>query len=389
VTSVPSPIRLLHVLEATIGGTRRHLLDLCAGLPADRFAQHVVYSSIRNPDSEADARRLRDLGIETTPLPLRRSIEPVEDWHCLQALRRIIRDWQPQIVHGHSAKGGFLARLAVRGRDPGHPPFVVYNPHGFAFQMRTSPVQHRLYLWLERCAARYTDALVAVCAGQKALALEHHLLPAEKVTVIPNGLATERFCVPRDRAALRRELGLPEDVTLLGTVAALSPQKGIEYLIRAAAAVRRERPDVHFLIVGEGPLRGSLQRLASTLRLDEGVHFVGARDDVPQLLGALDIFVLPSLWEGLPYALLEAGAAGVPCLATNIPGNADVITPGQTGRLARPADSLDLAVQIFAALGDPGLQPQAEALRSRIREEFSLGGMIAGHVALYERLVAG
>lgn len=378
-----SPIRVVHVLEATVGGTRRHLLDLCHNLPHERFQQHLVYSSVRSADFEADAQRLRKAGVEATPLPMRREIEPVEDWHCLQALTRIIRDWRPQIVHGHSAKGGFLARLAAH-RVPGVR--TVYNPHGFPFQMRTSPLKRELYIRLERYAGRYTDALVAVCAGQKALAVQYGLLPPERISVIPNGLDAAEFSLTIDRDTLRRELGVPPEARLVGTVAALSPQKGIEYLIRAAAAVRRERPEVHFLIVGDGVLRGPLQRLAKTLGAAEGVHFAGARRDIPQVLAALDLFVLPSLWEGLPYALLEAGAAGLPVIASAIPGNCDVIRAGVTGYLAKPADALDLAVQLFGALDDPALPERAAALQHLVRTEYTLERMVRGHVELYEKL---
>ena len=380
-----SPIRVLHVLEATVGGTRRHLLDLCSHLPAERFHQHLVYSSIRSGAFEADAQRLRERGIEATSLPLRREIEPAEDWHCLQALTQIIRDWRPQIVHGHSAKGGFLARLAAH-RVPGVR--TVYNPHGFPFQMRTGPLKHRLYVELERYAARYTDVLVAACAGQKALALQYRLLPPERVAVIPNGINAAEFSgVTADRAACKGELGVPGDARLVGIVAALSPQKGLEYLVRAAAAVCRERQDTHFVIIGEGVLRGSLQRLAKSLGAAGAVHFAGARDNVPRLLASLDLFVLPSLWEGLPYALLEAGAAGLPVVATDIPGNCELIRPGETGYLARPGDALDLAVQLFRALDDSALPARAAALQQLVRTEYTLERMVGGHIELYEKLV--
>ena len=381
---VASPIRLLHVLEATVGGTRRHLLDLCQNLPRERFQQHLVYSSIRSAGFESDAQRLREAGIEATPLPMRREIEPAEDWHCLQALTRIIQERQPQIVHGHSAKGGFLARLAAH-RVPSVR--TVYNPHGFPFQMRTSALKHHLYIHLERHAARYTDALVAACEGQKAIALQCGLLPPERISVIPNGINSDEFSVPVDREAIRRELGVPPEAPLVGTVAALSPQKGLDYLIRAAAAVRRERPETHFLLVGEGVLRGSLERLAKSLGVAEGIHFAGARTDVPRVLAALDLFVLPSLWEGLPYALLEAGAAGLPVIATDIPGNCEVIRRGETGYLAKAADALDLTVRLFEALDDPASATVAAALQQLVRTEYTLERMIAGHVELYEKLV--
>jgi glycosyltransferase involved in cell wall biosynthesis len=382
---LPPKIRLLHILEATVGGTRRHLLDLSLGLPPERFRQHLVYSSIRSPQFEADAQQLREAGLEVTSLPMRRQIEPVEDWFCLRQLKAIIRQWQPQIVHGHSAKGGFLSRLAAR-EMPGV--CSLYNPHGFPFQMRTSPLKHRLYVALERYAARYTDGLIATCESQRALALEHRLLPDEKITVIPNGIRTEQFAVAVDRSALRRELGLPEQATVIGCIAALSPQKGVQFLVEALPEVRRKVPDAHVLLVGDGLLRPSLQRLAKSLHVAEAVHFAGLRSDVPQILKALDLFVLPSLWEGLPYALLEAGAAGLPVVATDIPGNHDVIEHGVTGRLAKPAAAADLAAQIIAALSDPATPTHAAALHRLIETRYTLAKMVSAHAELYEKLIA-
>lgn len=380
-----SPIRLLHVLEATVGGTRRHLLDLCRGLPRDQFRQHVVCSILRDEHFVQDIETLRAADIEVTLLPMRREISPSADWQCLRQLRGIMAQWRPQIVHGHSSKGGFLARLAVRGLQPR--PRTVYNPHSFPFQMRTSPLKHRLYLALERYAGRLTDRLIVPCPSQQALAVREGIVPEGRIAIIPNGIRAEEFAVSVDGEAYRRALGLPVGARVIGTVAALTPQKGLEYLVRAVAAVRRERPEVHLAVAGEGALRPQLERLAESLGAREGIHLLGQRDDVPQFLGALDLFVLPSLWEGLPYSLLEAGAAGVPVVATDIPGNADLIEPGRTGLWARPGDAIDLAVVLFRALDDPGMPDMATALQDLVRRDFTLEAMIQGHVRLYHELV--
>lgn len=382
----PTPISLMHVLEATVGGTRRHLLDLCLNLPRQRFRQHVVCSALRDERFLDDIDVLREAGIEVTVLPMQREIHPREDWRCLQQLRAVMRRWQPQIVHGHSARGGFLARMAARGLRPR--PKTVYNPHGFPFQMRTSPLKLWLYVKLEQVAARSTDMLIATCQSQKRLAMQYRLLREDRIAVIPNGIRPDLFDVTVDRAAYRRELGLPAEARVIGTVAALTPQKGVEYLIRAAAAVRRERPEVHLLIAGDGPLRPELQRLARPLGALDGIHLLGQRDDIPQFLAALDLFVLPSLWEGSPYALLEAGAAGAPVIATAIPGNIDLVEHERTGLLVQPADHLDLTVTLFRALEDPRMPQMAARLRDLVRREYTLERMLEGHVRLYEALVA-
>jgi len=195
------------------------------------------------------------------------------------------------------------------------------------------------------------------------------------------------FAPAADRERARAALGLPAAARLVGTAAALVPQKGVEYLIHAVAAVHRDRPQVHLAIAGDGPLRAPLQGLAASLGVADAIHFLGQRDDIAQYLAALDLFVLPSLWEGLPYALLEAGAAGLPVLATAIPGNVDLITHEQTGLLAPPGDRLELALALFRALDDPRLPQMAAALHALVARDYSLERMIAGHVRMYEGLV--
>ncbi|MBU0610753.1 MAG: glycosyltransferase, partial [Armatimonadetes bacterium] len=157
----------------------------------------------------------------------------------------------------------------------------------------------------------------------------------------------------------------------------------------AAAAVHRERPEVHLAIAGDGPLRPHLQRVAESLGAPKAIHFLGRRDDIPQFLAALDLFVLPSLWEGLPYALLEAGAAGLPVVATAIPGNVDVIVHERTGLLAPPAYHLELALTLFQALDSPDLSKMAAALHELVAREYSLERMVAEHARLYQGLVGG
>jgi glycosyltransferase involved in cell wall biosynthesis len=376
-------IAVMQVLEATVGGTRRHVLDLCLGLPAAEFRQHLVCATRRDPYFHRDIAQLQDAGVEVTVLPMSRDISPLADMQCLRELRRLIRQQQPQIVHGHSSKGGFLARLAVRGK-PGVR--TVYNPHGYAFQMRTSSLKQALYLGLERLAGRWTDRLVAVGESQRELTVSRGIVPAERVVVIAGGVDLAQFQHPRLTGALQRELGLPPDTSLVGTVAALTPQKGLEYLLAAAALVKRELHPAHFVVVGEGALKRRLRRLARDLGVGDTVHFLGQREDVPRLLADLSLFVLPSLWEGLPYALLEAGAVGLPVVATRIPGNCDLIEDSVTGRLVAPADALELGVTILQVLQDPTAARWGEALQERVAQHHTLAGMVAGHAQLYREL---
>lgn len=373
----------MHVLEATVGGTRRHLLDLCRGLPRDRFDLHVVCSLERNPGFAEDLAPLQGAGLEVSFLSLSREIHPLRDWRGLQQLRRLVRQWRPDIVHGHSAKGGFLARLAA-SLTPG--PATVYNPHAFPFQMQVSASRRKLYLALERWAGRRTDRLIAVSTGERDLAVQYGLVPSERIALIPNGLRVEAYADCSAREAVRAEWGVPADAILCGVVAALTAQKNVASLLRAAARVRQHAPRAQFVVIGEGPEREALEHLAGELGLGAACRFTGQRVDVPRLLPALEIFVLPSLWEGLPYALLEAGAAGLPVVATDIPGNRDLVREGETGWLAPPGDVEALAQRLGEAVDDHDRARRGEGLRSLVRREYTLERMIAQHVALYEEL---
>lgn len=378
---MPGKIRVMQVLEPMVGGTRRHLLDLCRHLPRDRFELHAVISLQRAGSHPADVEILRDLGVAVTVLPLAREISPAADWRGLRELIRLLRETRPHIIHGHSSKAGFLARLAAR-QVPGTA--TVYNPHGLAFQMQTSPARRWLYRYLERLAGRLTDRFVAAGDSQRDLALAAGIVPPERVVVIPNGIAP--YSQPGDRAALRAAWGVGESTLVVGTIAALTPQKDVASLVRAAATVLRESPDVVFCVIGDGPERPALERLAQELGCGDGVRFLGDQPHAESLLPALDVFVLSSRWEGLPYVLLEAGSAGLPVVATRIPGNTDLISAGETGYLAAPGDPLDLAVNLLAALRDPDRAARGMALRDLVQREYTLDRMIAGHAALYEEL---
>lgn len=376
---------MVHVLEATVGGTRRHVLDLCHGLPAERFEQHLVCSS-RTPAFQADIQDLRAAGLRVTILPMRREINPPADLSALWALSELLRRERPDIVHGHSAKGGFLARMAARLVQPR--PATVYNPHAFPFQMAVGPVRRWAYRELERWAGRYTDRLVAVCPSQLALALEHRVVPPGRVVLIRNGVRPTEAAEPAERDAVRAELRVPPDVPVFGTVAALAPQKSIASLVRAVPTVLRDPLPACFVIIGDGALRPELERLAASLGCAKQFRFLGQRQDVPRLLTGMDVFVLPSLWEGLPYALLEAGLARLPVVATDIPGCRDLIVPSETGLLARPGDPLDLAVKLMELWRSPERSVMGGRLRERVLREYGLGQMLDGHAALYEALAA-
>ena len=334
---MPSTSRLIsvaHVLEATVGGTGQHLMDVCLGLPREGFQQTAIISLERDPNSALAAQRLTEAGVAVEIVPMKREISPLADMRALRSLTEFFRAHEFDIIHCHSSKAGFLGRWAARRARA--QAAIAYSPHAFAFQMRVCPRRRWLYVQLERWAGRCTDLLVCTCEGERSLAVENRIVPGERTAVVPNGVDLSRFTADVDPAAFRDQLSVPAGHRLVGSVGALVPQKGHTYLVDAARIVLQELPDTTFLIAGEGRLREKLTVRAEGAGPGERIRFLGQRDDIPELLASLDLFVMPSLWEGLPYALLEAMAVGVPVVASDITGLADLVRPGETGRLTPP-----------------------------------------------------
>ncbi len=372
-------LRVIQVLEATVGGTRHYLLDLASSLPSDQFQQHIIVSALRDARFLQDIERMRSAGLEVTEVPMRRNISPISDFECMRQIRRVIRQWRPHIVHSHSSKAGFLARIAARSLNCAN----LYSPHCFAFQMRFSSPRRALYTRLERFAARYTDLFVLASETDRQEAIAHGVATPDNTVIIPTGIRAADYRSQADVEDLRRALGISDFDAVIGTVAVLTPQKGHRYLLEAFA---RLSGNPVLLLAGDGPEHDKLISQADSLGIADRVKFLGRRDDVPDLLAALDVFVLPSLWESLPYVLLEAMAAEVPIVATDVPGTAGLIGADTHGWLAPPADAAGLADTVQRALTNPRAAAEKASAASRFVEtHHSLDNMIAQYVELYQQ----
>jgi glycosyltransferase involved in cell wall biosynthesis len=211
--------------------------------------------------------------------------------------------------------------------------------------------------------------------------VEKEGFPAEKVRVIPNGVDVQRFR-PNDeaRAAIRREFGLPPDAPVVGIVAALRPEKNHELFLNAAAAVLARRPEARFLLVGDGPRRGDLERQAAEGKLQNAVRFAGSRSDVPALLAAMDVFALTSHNEANPVSILEAMAVGLPVVATHVGSVAESVADRQTGYLVAPGAVDETAARWLDLIEDqPRRRTMGDAGRCRIVERWSLDVMVEGY----------
>jgi glycosyltransferase involved in cell wall biosynthesis len=363
---------VVQVLEAAVGGTRKHVLDLCTRLDPARFELSVLVSPLRDPFPEVTRNTLEAAGVRVLPVPMRRRPDAVSDLVCLGQITRYLAEVRPQVVHCHSSKAGVLGRVAAaRAGVPG----VVYTAHGFAFSMGVSPLARALYLAAERRLGRLTSRLVAVCEGEREVALRARLLPPERCVVIANGV--EPGPAARvDRAAKLVTLGLAADRRVVLCVGDLRTQKGHRYAIEALGELARADAGVHLVVAGEGPLRAALEALGRREALGR-VHLIGLRDDVSEWLACCDVFCQPSLWEGCPYALLEAGSAGCGLVAGDVCGSRDLIGRDEAGWLVPAGDARALAAALREALEAPGERARRGAVaRQRVETQYSLERMV-------------
>lgn len=376
-------IRIAQVLEATTGGMRRHLRLLTQHLDQERFALEAVVSIRRDPRFLEDVERIKAQGLPVHILPMVREIRPAADLRALLQLWRLLRRARYDIVHTHSAKAGFLGRLAARWAGV---PVVLYTPHAFPFMMTSG---RSFYAWLERLMAPYTTRFIAVSQGERAAGLAAGVGRPEQYVVIENGidLAALRAEPRTDR---RSQWGLSAEEVVIGTAGRLVGQKGFCYLIAAVPRVLAAVPQAHFVIVGSGELEERLRQQAQQAGVAHRVHLVGWQEEICSCYEAFDLFVLPSLWEGCPYTLLEAMGCGRAVVVTRVAGCSDIVREGETGLLVPPAQPEALAEALIALAQDPSRrQEMGERGRQVVERRYSLERFITEMETLYETLYRG
>jgi glycosyltransferase involved in cell wall biosynthesis len=331
-----------------------------------------------------------DLGIEVRYVPsLVRRISPLLDLKSLAHLIIQLRRIRPDILHTHSSKTGILGRLA--GRCAGVPA-IVHTVHGFAFPYARSPFSRMLYFVLEHLGGKLCDAVVVLTESDRNIAVHRLKVPLQKVRLIPNAVDLRSFQPAREeeRARLRRELfgDVEDNAICVGMIGRLWRQKNPMCLVAAAQRAVATNCRIYVFFVGDGELRSEIERKLKTHGLEHRVRIMGWRTDVPRVLSALDIFVLPSLWEGMPLALLEAMAASLPVIASNVSGNRDLIDHGVDGLLFAPDDEEQLASSLIRLSMNSGERAEmGRRARLKIERSHELARRVERVSAMYVELL--
>ena len=369
--------RILEIVlnaEGTVGGEQRHVLQILDGLDRERIAPEVV-----TWDVPAFAEELSSRDVPTLCVSAKRIL----DWPLLRRVEARIKQERFDLVHAHGHRAGLLGRVAaIRARAP----HIVWTCHLAENKADKNPMVRWGYRRVLRYLDARTDVTIAVSSFLRDWLVEQGI-DGSRIVVIPNGVDCEVF-KPRARdAGLLAELGLDPGAPIVGTVARLTEQKGVETLVDAAARIERDTPDVQFVIVGTGPLEAVIRARAS--ELSSRVVFLGERGDVPELLALFDVAVVPSLWEGaFCYTMLEAMAARRPVVCSDISLFTDVVVNGREALVYPAGDSDGLAGAIVELLENPDIGNRlAEAGMRLARERFSVEHSRNATIEIYERLL--
>jgi glycosyltransferase involved in cell wall biosynthesis len=373
--------RICHITKATgVAGSEKHLLMLLRGLDKAKYQVKLALLAERDKPLDDYVLRLEEGGVQVKRVFIRGDIDPLLVWR----LYRLLREGNYDLVHTHLIHADLYGTLAAKLAGV---PIIVSTKHNDnAFR------RHPFYAFLDRLASKFAGKIIVVSDHLKRFFDEVEGLDRGKMTRIHYGLEEAWVEDQSSRTArpvsVQEELGIPPDTPLVGIIARLNPQKGHTYLLAAFAKVVESLPEARLLIVGDGNLRGDLERQTRELRITRRVTFTGWRDDIPRIMADLNLLILSSLWEGFGLVLLEAMMMGKPIVASRVSAIPEIVVDGVTGLLVPPRDQEALAKAIIAMLQD---KERAEAMgqagRERVERYFSVERMVQQTEALYEELI--
>jgi len=328
---------------------------------------------------------IRATGARVIHIPISRRLAPLADLRSLHSIRHTLRELGPALVHTHTSKAGFIGRLAAHQAGV---PVVIHTMHEPPHNAVRNPLLRQAYIHLERRAAAWADSITTVSHANQAEIERTSLVPPGKLRLIPLGIELEKYRAVKSPREVRQLLGISERTPLLGTVGRLEIAKGQCYLLEAMPLILEQVPTAMLVMVGEGRQRKDLETRIRKLGISGQVLMTGFRDDLYDILNAIDLFVLPSLWEGLGMVLLEAMAFKKPVVASRVGGVTDVVDNGVNGLLVPPRDPAALAGAVIELLKEPARRVlMGEQGRNKVQTRFRREHFHREMLALYRELL--
>ncbi len=365
-------MRVLHIItRLDKGGSADVFLDLAAGLKGIGHNVFMAVGPTLEPQTDINAFSEKT-GIPHYDVPsLRRSCLPFTDCLALFEILKIIRKIKPDVLHTHSSKAGFIGRIA--GRIAGVK-VTVHMPHGHVFYGYFSSVTARVFVFLEKIAALFTDKILTLTEIEKKDYIREKISDDSRIVTIPCGIDIERYA--SSSRTVRDEFGISPDQPVIGWVGRIEPVKGCDYFLRACHLIKKKMPSARFLLVGEGSSKEEMEELAHYLSISGEVIFADYRTDMPEIMNSIDLLLHTPLNEGLGRVLLEAMTCGKPIVATDVGGIPEIIEHGVQGFLVPAEDYESMAKESLKILMDPELAKRLGNAGSKKAMNFSTGQMV-------------
>ena len=342
-------IRILHVAQAA-GGVDRYIRMLLKYLDKEKFENILVCSQDFHEED------YRDLVDSFEQVEMTRAIGS-SDLKAIKEVRALIKKYNPDIVYAHSSKAGAITRVV----DIGLKNHCIYNPHGWAFNMRCSAKKKAMYTAIEKIAAPFCDKIICISDAEKQSALDKKICKEDKLQVIFNGVDIEAYENEVHGAVKRKDLNIPEDAFVVGMVGRISPQKAPDVFVKMAKHVKDEVPNAHFIIVGNGNQEDEIRKYAEDNDFSNSLHITGWVDNPMSYVELFDVACLLSRWEGFGLALPEYMMAGKPIVASRVDAIPNIIRNGENGLLVEVDDDIGTSKAVLRILREDGLRKKIVA----------------------------
>lgn len=368
-------IRILHIAQAA-GGVDRYIRMLLKYLDKGKFENILVCSQdFREED-------YRDLADSFEQVEMTRAIGG-SDLKAVKGVRALIKKYNPDIVYAHSSKAGAIARVA----DIGLKNYCVYNPHGWAFNIRCSAKKKTMYTAIEKVAAPFCDKIICISDAEKQSALKKRICKEDKLQVIFNGVDIETYESSEHGKVKRADLNIPEDAFVVGMVGRISPQKAPDVFVKMAKIVRDKIPNAHFIIVGNGNQKAEVRKYAEDNGFSDRLHITGWVDDSMSYVELFDIACLLSRWEGFGLALPEYMMAGKPIVASKVDAIPNIIQDEVNGLLVEVDDATEASKAVLRIYQESGLKDKFVAHGYEdVHKRFNARRVSEEHEMLFENI---
>lgn len=380
-----SRIKVTHIItKLELGGAQNNTIYTVTHLDKNKFAPALI----SGPGGILDE-KVKSQFSEVIFCPhLKRPVSIKNDFLALLELLKVIKKLQPDIVHTHSSKAGILGRVAAKLAGV---KVIIHTYHGFGFNPEQNFFVRNFYIFLEKLVATITDRIIFVSQQNWHTARSYHIGKETKYLLIRSGIEIEKFLFVRrkyDILTVKKELGIPENYSVILTIGPFKPQKNLFDFVAVARKVREKKSDTIFLVVGDGELRPELEKRIAEISATDYIKLLGWQNDVARIMAVSDIFVLTSLWEGLPRSLVEAMVAGVVPVVYAVDGCQDIVISEKNGFLIPVKNTALMAEKILKLLTDKTLYQKisAEAEKS-ISQQFSIDLMVKQQEKLYKELL--